>query len=313
MLSTTATSEISKPPSRFYPFDWLIMGYCAAMLLLIMLLGRPPAAYYDEAAFYATAIILVVLVARFADEQKSRRQALVRLVYPVLLFTFFYRNTGGLMFIVFDHFFDSQLTALELSLLGVNPTLYIDQHLLSAWANEIFSFCYLSYYLMIPVFILVLYVRKDYEMIKSSLTACYLTFFLSYIQFFLYPIEGPRWYFAGQYMNRIESPLFRDLVNLVIDKAAVHGGCMPSSHVAVALVIMMYCLKRFARIGWLLLPINIGLAIGTVWGRFHYVSDVVVGSVMGVAVTLLVWKFYPEWRRPSGSGEKHTTREVEYA
>ncbi|MFH1374332.1 MAG: phosphatase PAP2 family protein [bacterium] len=309
----TATSEISRPPSRFYPFDRLIMGYCAAMLLLIMLLGRPLAAYYDEAVFYATAIILVVLMARFADEQKSRRWALVRLVYPVLLFTFFYRNTGGLMFIVFDHFFDGQLTAFELSLLGVNPTLYIDQRLLSVWANEIFSFFYFSYYLMIPIFVLALYVRKEYQLLKSFLTACCLTFFLSYILFFLYPIEGPRWYFAGQYMNRIEGPLFRDMVNLVIDKAAVHGGCMPSSHVAVALVIMMYCLKRFARIGWLLLPVNIGLAIGTVWGRFHYVSDVIVGSVIGLVVTLLVWRFYPGWGCPSGSNQKHTVWEIEHA
>lgn len=278
---------------RFYPFDWLIIGYSSLMFALILLFGRPLSTYYDEIIFYALMTTLVVLVARYVDEEKSGLSALIRIAYPILLFTFFYQTTGGLMFLLFDHFYDGQLVTFEKAILGVNPTLYIDRYWLNAWANEIFSFCYFSYYFMIPVFVLVLFFKRHYEMIKSFLTASCLTFILSYILFILYPIEGPRWHFAGQYMNQIESPLFRRLVEIVIKNGAVHGGCMPSSHFGVALVILMYCFRFYRKAGWLLLPIIIGLAIGTVWGRFHYVSDVIVGGFLGLVSVLVIWKLYP--------------------
>ena len=294
---------------RFYPFDWLIVGYSSLMLVVIWLLGRPLRAYYDEIVFYASMVALVLLIARYVDERQGRVSALIRIAYPALLFAFFYRITGGLMFLVFDRFYDRQLTSFERLIFGLNPTLYIDRHWLNTWANEVFSFCYMAYYFMIPVFVLVLFVKKHHGTIKSFFTAVCLTFFLSYVLFFLYPIEGPRWHFAAQYVNEIESPLFRELVEVIIDKGAVRGGCMPSSHFGVALVIMMYCFRYYRKAGWPLLPINVGLAIGTVWGRFHYVSDVVAGGLLGLASVLVVWKHYPRWSRSTVA--HHARRELE--
>ena len=279
----------------FYPFDQLIIAYCLLMLLLILLLGRPLRGYYDELLFYSFVVVLSVLISRHVDERKSRFSMLIRIGYPAVLFTFFYRATSGTIFLIWDRFYDWQLTSFEKAIFGIDPTLYIDQHLLNTAVNEIFSFCYFSYYFMILIFLLVLFVKKHYETIKSFLTATCLNFFLSYALFSLYPIEGPRWYFAGAYMNRIEGPLFRGLVELVINNAAVHGGCMPSSHFGVALVIQMYCFRYYRKTAWILLPLIVGLAVGTVWGRFHYVSDVVVGGFLGMAATFLIWKYYPKW------------------
>lgn len=70
---------------------------------------------------------------------------------------------------------------------------------------------------------------------------------------------------------------------------------MPSSHVGVALVVLAYTFKISKKAGWLLLPINLGLAIGTVWGRFHYASDVFVGACVGLAAVWFVEKFYDRW------------------
>ena len=74
---------------------------------------------------------------------------------------------------------------------------------------------------------------------------------------------------------------------------------MPSSHVAVALVVMLAAFRYFRRLGWALLPINIGLAIATVWGRYHYVSDVFVGAAFGVFATILVRKYFDKWNKKS--------------
>jgi membrane-associated phospholipid phosphatase len=70
---------------------------------------------------------------------------------------------------------------------------------------------------------------------------------------------------------------------------------MPSSHVAVAIVVLAYTFKESRRFGWALLPIVVGLAIGTVWGRFHYLSDVIVGTAVGIGSVVLVNRCYSDW------------------
>ena len=281
----------SQEKPTIYVFDKLIIGYCLFMVLLLLAVGRPMRQYFDEVLFYASMATLVALIIRFVPEHKNRFSKLIRLLYPGFIFIFFYRETGGTMFLLFDSFYDWQLIAFEKSLFGIHPTLYIDRHLLNVWLNELFSFCYSFYYLMLSISLAYMFLRKDYEILKNFLAASSLTFFLSYFLFFLYPVEGPRWHFMAEYVNQIEGPVFRQITEFFIEKGAVRGGCMPSSHFGLALVILIYCFKYYRNIAWMLMPIVIGLGIGTVWGRFHYISDVFVGGLIGLFSVLFVWKY----------------------
>ncbi len=289
---------MKKLNNHYYPFDKIIIGYCKLMIILLLIFGRPLVDYTDELLTYSIAGAIAILLPLILNESSGRISAFFRLMYAAILFGVFYRTTGGTMFLIFDHFFDYQLVAFETAIYGIEPTLYIDQFLLSPIPNEIFSFCYFCYYLMIPVFLVALFFRKDYDIIKRYLTAAAITYAVSFIIFFAYPVEGPRWVPEGHYLNQIDGYLFRHLVEIVIANGAVHGGCMPSSHIAIALIIMMYCLKHYRIWGLILLPIIIGLAIGTFWGRFHYVSDVYVGVAIGLAAFYLVEKNYMAWAAP---------------
>ena len=281
---------MAQSPIRLYLFDRLLLWYALLMVLLLATFGRPLSLYVDELIFYSATAALVIVIGRHLNERRSGWHHFLRLLYPVLLFTFLYRETGGMMFLFHDHFFDAQLTAFERAVFGVNPTLYIDRHLLNVFVNELLSLCYFLYYLMIPVFMLAVYMRGDFGILRSSMAAVSLTFFVSYLLFALYPVEGPRWFFVGQYIHDVEGPLFREWVNTVMRHAAVRGGCMPSSHFAVALVLVLFTARYYRRWLWLMVPVTTGLALGTVWGRLHYVSDVVVGGILGIAATLLVWR-----------------------
>ena len=280
---------------RFWPFDYLVISYCLFMTLFILAVGRPLSGYADEILFYCSVAALAALIIRFVGDASTGWRRFIRLLYPALLLTFFYRMTGGTMFLLFDRFLDSQVVAFEQSVFGVEPSLYIDRHWLSPFWNELFSATYFSYYLMIPVLLIVLYLRHRDDAIRRFMATGLIAFIASYLLFFLYPIEGPRYHLAGQYLRSVEGPFFRQLVNIAIDKGAVHGGCMPSSHVAVAIVVLTYTFKESRRFGWALLPIVVGLAIGTVWGRFHYVSDVVVGTAIGIGSVVLVNRCYERW------------------
>jgi len=280
---------------RAYTYDWLILGFSSFMVVLILVFGRPFGEQQQPLLFYVSSMILSILIVRFVDERRSRWFAALRILYPVALFPFYYRMMGSMVFLFFDSFLDWHLTALEKSLFGMNPTLFIDRHWLSVGWNEVFSFFYFTYYLMMPGFFIPLFFRKKDRIIKETLSAICLTFFVSYVVFMAYPIEGPRWFFAQNYQHPVNGILFRPLVEFIIRNGAFHGGAMPSTHVAVAMVMMFACFRYFRHIGWLLLPVNIGLAAGTVWGRFHYASDVIVGAVIMLVCTLLVWKQFDHW------------------
>jgi membrane-associated phospholipid phosphatase len=283
------------PTHRIYPVDYIVMGYTALISVMILVLGRPIGGYLPELAFYVGVGILSWLISRYVDEKRSRAHALFRLLYPAMLFTTFYSMTEGLNFLVFNSFRDPQVVAFEQRLFGSEVTQFIDKSQPSILVTELLSFCYFCYYLLIPGFLIPIFVRKDYHILREVLAAICLTFFVSYVLFSVYPVEGPRWFLADQYAHSVDGPVFRQMVNFVISNGAVHGGCMPSTHTAVSLVILLYSFKYYRRWGWILLPIVLGIAAGTVWGRFHYLSDVIVGAAIGGVSVWFIRKYHNRW------------------
>ncbi|HOZ08574.1 MAG TPA: phosphatase PAP2 family protein [candidate division Zixibacteria bacterium] len=294
--------------SRFYLFDRILFGYCLFMVGLLLAVGRPLGIYRDELLFYSAMALLVLVIAGRLDPARSRFSHALRLLYPVAILVPFYRETGGTMFLFFDHFLDAHLIAFETAVFGQEPTLFIDRHLLHPVLTEAFMFCYFCYYLVIPVFMIAGYLRGRFEVVKSALAAVLLTFAVSYVVFFLFPIEGPRWRLTGQYLHPVVTGyVFTDLVGLTQQYGSVRGGCFPSTHFAVTFVILLFTARYFRRGLWLMAPLTVGLGIGTFWGRYHYVSDVAAGGLIGLAVTLLLWRAAPADR----AGQMTEVRKLE--
>ncbi len=278
--------------AKLYFFDKLIIAYSLLLTSLILIFARPLSNYFDEVLLNVFYIAIVLFICMALTGKKNKTAFFFRLLYPVFLFTIFYEQTGGLMRLFFPDFIDIQLTAFEKSVFGINPTLWLDQNLIKTWLTEILMAGYFSYYFMIPVYLISLFFLNEYRLVIKSLAAIEISFFISYLLFFLYPIEGPRYYLANLYQTEITGPVFRKLVVFLQTHGSVHGGCMPSSHVAVAVVILIFCLKYFRKAGIILIPINIGMALGAVYGRYHYLSDVIIGAVIGIVVTFFVLRLY---------------------
>jgi len=281
--------------SRLLPFDHLVVIYSWIILILTISYARPIGNYLTLLAFHAGAIIAVFLLANFVRPDGHRLGLFFRLLYPVILMTFFYQFSGKLVGLVTTQWFDGQVVGWEKALLGAESTLWLDNHL-STFMTEVTSAGYLSYYLLIPGLSLILFFgRRDYE-IRRFMTATCVTFFLSYLIFIFYPVEGPRYHLETLYANAVTGTFFRPVVAWIIENEAFRGGAMPSSHVAEALVVAFFAVRVYRRKAWLVIPVVITLAIGTVYGRFHYLSDVVVGGVMAVIICWLTLKLYPASR-----------------
>ena len=88
--------------------------------------------------------------------------------------------------------------------------------------------------------------------------------------------------------KRLEAPsqtdFFYKLTHAILARASSKGTAFPSSHVAIAVVVLL-CAARYDLISFLiLLPLCVGLIIGTVYGRFHYATDAIAGTILGCVI-----------------------------
>ncbi|MEW5702877.1 MAG: phosphatase PAP2 family protein [Candidatus Zixiibacteriota bacterium] len=271
---------------RARPVDRLTAGYILAFGLGVVVLGRGSDGWWHWALAHLLLFAAVVMVVQRWGECTSGIRGFVRLLYPAMLYPFFYRETQIAVQWVFPDFLDHQIVALERAVFGVDPNVWI-LPVQSAPLNDLFMLGYVSYYPLVAMLPLALYFGRRYLELSRALYAMTTAFVISYALFVLYPLEGPRYYLAGSLPGPLAGLCFVPLANWVVGQGAIHGGCMPSSHAAVALVVMVWSWRTMPRLAMAVTPLVALLCVGTVWGRFHYVSDVAVGWVVGATALWL--------------------------
>lgn len=109
-----------------------------------------------------------------------------------------------------------------------------------------------------------------------------LAFVLCYAVFAVFPVQGP-WYTWGTGGARglpLAGPV-RAFVQGLLVAGSSRGTAFPSSHVAVS-VAQAVALGRVApRLAWVVGPTTALLALGAVYGGYHYGVDAIAGAVVG--------------------------------
>jgi len=267
------------------PLDIVTIGYLALFGFGIIAFGRDNESWL---ALLGAHVVLFLFCGWMVVNWHDRERGLtgfLRQLYPPLLYLFFYAETGIAIYWIIPKFLDARLVALEQMLFGVDVNVWLlpfQKPLINEWMMA----GYFSYYLLVPLVALPLFFRHRISELNKFLTASTVAFVISYFGFVLFPVEGPRFFLADQLNQPLSGYVFVPLVRWIIANGAVHGGCMPSSHVAVAWVALVWAYRTQRRLAIVLTPLVVTLFFATVWGHFHYVSDVVVGWPVGM---LGVW------------------------
>jgi hypothetical protein len=262
--------------------DYWVIGYSLFTSAVAFLCASDQAVYAGSHTLHIVAVVSALVAARFVPA-RGRYWPFLRYGYPVIFFTFFYADTVHYIFLIVDHWLDPALIHFEESLLGFNFTAWVAEFdsplLLDFW-----MFGYAFYYILAPVAVTIMVWRNKPELFRRMNIAAAATFFVSYTMFYLFPLEGPR-YAMVAVLPPLEGIVFYPLVMSIQNAGAIHGGCMPSSHTAVAWVVTYYLALVDRRLGAALVFISVLLSVGCFWGRFHYLTDVVVGLlIFAVAV-----------------------------
>ena len=210
--------------------------------------------------------------------------------YPLGMFIVCFEEVSRLSFLVRDGWQDRYILEIESRIFTVPPTVWLGRHG-SWWLTEILEIGYFSYFVLLMIVGGVLYARTDKRPFRQAMDATVFAYLVCYLVFIFFPTEGPAHTLASQH----DLPLpgggpFHWMVQLIQSNAGVHGNAFPSAHVAGAVVARFLAWKYVPRLGLCLTLLVVLLCIGAVYDRYHYVSDVIAGIVVGVGASLvIVW------------------------
>ncbi|MBE0642683.1 MAG: phosphatase PAP2 family protein [Bacteroidetes bacterium] len=104
------------------------------------------------------------------------------------------------------------------------------------------------------------------------------------VGFVLFPIASQLFFDPAQYSVALNGGPFTAMAEWIRANQHFPGGSMPSPHNAAGTVMLLTLWRRHR--GWSLvfLPLLVSILPSTVYGRFHYISDGLIGIVLGIVM-----------------------------
>jgi membrane-associated phospholipid phosphatase len=258
----------------------------------LLLPGRPSAWPLWLALHMAAALVAwpPAPVRRALEAFATRLPRTSRLVldwYPLAFVPVLYAELSVLIPALHgNHFFDEHILRVEEVLFGGQPSRSFAAAFPFRWLSELMHAGYLSYYFLIYLPPIALYAAGQRHAADRAIFTVILTYALHYLFFLYYPVQGPHYVHPDPVAPEAMGPLYR-LTHAVLDAGASRGAAFPSSHVGVA-VAQVLTLARFRpRPAAALSVAALLLALGAVYGGYHYATDAVCGALLGSTAVLM--------------------------
>ncbi|MBU3698550.1 MAG: phosphatase PAP2 family protein [Candidatus Kapabacteria bacterium] len=217
----------------------------------------------------------------------------VRYFYIVPAIYMMYDQTHLFVAPINPHLYDDLLIRADRMLFGIDPTVWLQRHAFPA-LTEFLQICYFLFYLMPVTHALDLWFRGDVDRVIHFARLMSFVFFVSYLLYFALPAIGPRFTLHDFSALNNELPgvwlteTLRSIVNIgggvvsgTADPASVvNRDCMPSGHTMLTLVNIILAFRNRSRFRYLFLVLGSGLIFATVYLRYHYVIDLIVGALL---------------------------------
>jgi membrane-associated phospholipid phosphatase len=271
------------------PLDRLFAGYLAVAALALLFPHRP-AAWPLLLAAHALAIAIawpLPALERALQRASDRVRRAVRTAadwMPLLLIPVLYTELAVLNRAVHaGHYFDDVVIGWEQAVFGGQPSREWAAAAPHLWLSELLHFAYLSYYFIIFVPPLLLFLRGRRQDFRICTFAVMLSFFAHYMFFIFFPVQGPRYLFAPP-GGELAAGFFHQLSHQLLEAGSSQGAAFPSSHVGVSVTQTLITLRLIPGLAPVIALLTIGLSIGAVYGGFHYAIDAVAGLALGAII-----------------------------
>ncbi|HSQ30255.1 MAG TPA: phosphatase PAP2 family protein [Gemmatimonadaceae bacterium] len=273
---------------------WVLVGYLLATLIPAWNAAREGQGQASAVlvAHIGGCILALFLAAREAsNDNRVTPVQVLRDWAPLLAVPALYTELPTLIAGAGSRFHDQLIQQWEAALFGASPAHAVAGRLPWAGLSELLHLGYLSYYVIIYVPPLWLYLRGERREFTLTLTALAVAFTGCFAVFVYFPVAGPRYLWSAP--PGIPDGPVRRFALWVLANGSSKGAAFPSSHVTVAITQSVMMLNHHRRAGLLIFAASLLLALGAVYGGFHYGLDVIAGAATGVAIagTAMLWSW----------------------
>lgn len=229
---------------------------------------------------------------------------LVRVASITLSYAYLFGAVASLQLIFHSDWLDYLVLDFEQYVFGVQPTLWLQKYT-TPWLTEWMMFSYVIYVPMYPVLCGIIYFTRGELPMEEYFFALGLTNVLCDIGFILFPVASPLYYVPEIYTVPLDGYVFTYLGELMRSQLHYAGGSIPSPHAAAATIMWVMAYRYHRPSFHILTPIILSLYVSTFYGRYHYLTDAVVGIlVAGVALALapLLMRAWDRFVERGGAG-----------
>jgi membrane-associated phospholipid phosphatase len=261
-------------------FEWVTFAYLGWLNVLLALFHRNVAHAAQYFVIHCWIALGIICLAWAAAHSRNRAPRFARDWYPLPLYIFFFEELQGLVHAIFPGWFDRWLIQFDFNFAGVHPSVWLARFSNPA-LNDFMQFAYMTYFLNLVLLPAVLYARKDriafWNVMVSTAIANYTVYFIAV----LLPIESPYHALAAINTTPLTGGYFTAAIGFIERFGRVHGGAFPSAHVAGSTVVILASWRYRRCLFWVCLPFFISMCVSTVYGRYHYIADVLAGIAVG--------------------------------
>jgi hypothetical protein len=233
--------------------------------------------------------IVYILFNQFSERAKKKFwKFFLRMAVIVLTYAYLFGAVDKLQLIIHGQWLDDYVLDMEQYIFGLQPTLWLEDYI-SKPLTEWMMFSYVIYVPMYPILCGIIYYLRGELAMEDYFFTLGFTNILCDIGFILFPVAGPLPHIGQLYTVPLTGYVWTWLGEAIRHNAHYIGGTIPSPHCAAATIMWVMAYRYHRPSFWILSPIVLSLYVSTFYGRYHYVTD----AVVGVAVAFLALAIAP--------------------
>jgi membrane-associated phospholipid phosphatase len=273
--------------AKLSPLDIITFGYLILTGLLIICfihIAEQPFRLLGIRLFLIAGIIGLAIYHHKKPDAKVL--GFFRNIYPVVLLSYLYPETDTLNNFLFKENLDPFFASLESMIFRFQPSITFQQNFPFKWFQELMNFGYFSFYILIIVFILWMYIKnKENFTYTTFIIIC--SFYLYYLIFIIVPVAGPQYYFSDLINSESVSGVFGWFMNTIHTFGERPTAAFPSSHIGICCLLLFFTFKYAKPLFlWYCVLVSI-LTLSTIYIRAHYVIDIFGGIVAFVLIYMI--------------------------
>lgn len=239
-----------------------------------------------DSLIFLAVMVLQAAVVGWCMKRETDRRWRVRLLFYAVAMNALYPVLRTAIPSVHPRLEDEALQAADRWLVGGNLSLRM-QFIVHPALTEALSFCYLLYFFYL-LFSQAWYLFRDLPTLKKYYMGLFSLYAIGYFGYSMLPAWGPYLVMSDRFAVPLEGGWFTSANDRVVRAGSNRVDVFPSLHCANSLYVLLFDRAHKRWRFWLYLVPCAGFWVSTLYLRYHYFVDLVVGLLLSVTTYWMV-------------------------